>query len=227
MRAIALARTAGPDYDRGRTVSFGRAAVRWRGWEAKAVTTPIPFTPDPTAKPEVTGFFDADTNTISYLVRDPASDACAVIDSVMDIDYAAGRITHQGADRIVADDPRPRAETGMDHRDPCPRRSSVGRPLYPRGARRQARHRCRNHHGAGDVRQDLQRGYRVPARRLAIRPAVQGRRQLSDRLAHRACAAYARPHAGLHDACRRRRRLHRRHAVHARRRLGACRFPRR
>ena len=65
--------------------------------------TPIPFTPDPTAKPEVTGFFDADTNTISYLVRDPASDACAVIDSVMDIDYAAGRITHQGADRIVAE----------------------------------------------------------------------------------------------------------------------------
>ncbi len=67
------------------------------------MTTPIPFTPDPTAKPEVTGFFDADTNTISYLVRDPASDACAVIDSVMDIDYAAGRITHQGADRIVAE----------------------------------------------------------------------------------------------------------------------------
>ncbi len=52
--------------------------------------------------PEVHGFFDPATNTISYVVRDPASEACAVIDSVMDIDYAAGRITHDHADRIVA-----------------------------------------------------------------------------------------------------------------------------
>lgn len=52
--------------------------------------------------PEVHGFFDAATNTISYVVRDPASDACAVIDSVMDIDYAAGRITYDNADEIVA-----------------------------------------------------------------------------------------------------------------------------
>ena len=52
--------------------------------------------------PEVHGFFDPATNTISYVVRDPASDACAVIDSVMDIDYAAGRITYGHADEIIA-----------------------------------------------------------------------------------------------------------------------------
>ena len=52
--------------------------------------------------PEVTGFFDPATNTISYVVRDPNSNSCAVIDSVMDIDYAAGRITHGHADRIIA-----------------------------------------------------------------------------------------------------------------------------
>lgn len=51
--------------------------------------------------PEVHPFFDADTNTLSYVVRDPASDACAIIDSVMDIDYAAGRISHDHADRII------------------------------------------------------------------------------------------------------------------------------
>ena len=55
-----------------------------------------------TLRPEVTGFFDPATNTISYVVRDPASDACAVIDSVMDIDYAAGRITYDHADEIIA-----------------------------------------------------------------------------------------------------------------------------
>lgn len=51
--------------------------------------------------PEVEAFFDQATNTISYVVKDPSSDACAVIDSVMDIDYAAGRITYDHADAII------------------------------------------------------------------------------------------------------------------------------
>ncbi|NKI59508.1 MBL fold metallo-hydrolase [Labrenzia sp. PO1] len=53
-------------------------------------------------KPDVTPFFDPATNTISYVVKDPASNACAVVDSVMDIDYAAGRITYDHADQIIA-----------------------------------------------------------------------------------------------------------------------------
>ena len=53
-------------------------------------------------KPEVEAFFDEPTNTISYIVKDPSSDACAIIDSVMDLDYAAGRITHESADRMIA-----------------------------------------------------------------------------------------------------------------------------
>jgi glyoxylase-like metal-dependent hydrolase (beta-lactamase superfamily II) len=53
-------------------------------------------------KPEVEGFFDPATSTISYIVRDPASTSCAIIDSVMDIDYAAGRITHAHADALIA-----------------------------------------------------------------------------------------------------------------------------
>ena len=55
-----------------------------------------------TQKPEVTPFFDAGTNTISYVVRDPASNACAVFDAVMDFDYAAGRISFKSADKIIA-----------------------------------------------------------------------------------------------------------------------------
>ncbi len=57
---------------------------------------------DLTVHPEVTAFFDKETNTISYVVKDPASNACAVIDSVMDIDYPAGRISHASADRMIA-----------------------------------------------------------------------------------------------------------------------------
>lgn len=56
---------------------------------------------DLTVKPEVTAFFDAATNTISYVVKDPASKACAIIDSVMDIDYAAGRLSTTNADKII------------------------------------------------------------------------------------------------------------------------------
>ena len=52
--------------------------------------------------PVVKPFFDPATNTISYVVKDPSSDACAVVDSVMDIDYAAGRITYDSADEIIS-----------------------------------------------------------------------------------------------------------------------------
>lgn len=62
----------------------------------------IPFPENPQVRPDITAFFDAPTNTISYVVKDPGSDACAVVDSVMDIDYAAGRITHESADAIIA-----------------------------------------------------------------------------------------------------------------------------
>lgn len=52
-------------------------------------------------EPEVQAFFDEATNTISYIVKDPSSNACAIVDSVMDIDYAAGRITYDHADELI------------------------------------------------------------------------------------------------------------------------------
>lgn len=53
-------------------------------------------------KPSVTAFFDDATNTISYVVQDPDSKACAVVDTVMDIDYAAGKITYEHADAMIS-----------------------------------------------------------------------------------------------------------------------------
>jgi glyoxylase-like metal-dependent hydrolase (beta-lactamase superfamily II) len=53
-------------------------------------------------KPEIQAFFEETTNTISYVVRDPTSSSCAIIDSVLDIDYAAGRIATTSADQIIA-----------------------------------------------------------------------------------------------------------------------------
>ncbi|WP_292287796.1 MBL fold metallo-hydrolase [Marivita sp.] len=52
--------------------------------------------------PIVTGFFDDATNTISYLVQDPSGRACAIVDSVLDFDYASGRTDTRSADSIIA-----------------------------------------------------------------------------------------------------------------------------
>ncbi|OHE82073.1 MAG: MBL fold metallo-hydrolase [Lysobacterales bacterium GWF1_69_6] len=49
----------------------------------------------------MTPFFDPATNTISYVVKDPGSDACAIIDPVLDFDYASGHIDYASADAII------------------------------------------------------------------------------------------------------------------------------
>ncbi|GAA6208655.1 MBL fold metallo-hydrolase [Cognatishimia sp. WU-CL00825] len=53
--------------------------------------------------PDVKAFFDDQSNTISYLVIDPASNACAIIDTVMQFDYAAGRLSYETADAIISE----------------------------------------------------------------------------------------------------------------------------
>jgi glyoxylase-like metal-dependent hydrolase (beta-lactamase superfamily II) len=52
--------------------------------------------------PDVTGFFDEATNTVSYIVADPASNACAIVDSVLDYDLASGRTATASADQLMA-----------------------------------------------------------------------------------------------------------------------------
>ena len=49
----------------------------------------------------VTHFFDEPTNTLSYVVQDPGSNACAIVDSVLNLDYPSGTISYEGADAII------------------------------------------------------------------------------------------------------------------------------
>ena len=51
--------------------------------------------------PDVKGFFDPDTNTISYCVKDPDSQSCALYDSVLDFDFASGRTSRKSADELI------------------------------------------------------------------------------------------------------------------------------
>jgi len=65
------------------------------------MTTTFPPIPMDVA-PRVESFFDDASNTITHLVRDPASDACAIVDPVLGFDAAAGRTTTGAADALIA-----------------------------------------------------------------------------------------------------------------------------
>ena len=54
------------------------------------------------ASPRVQAFFDEATNTITYLVQEPEGRGAAVIDSVLDFDYASGRTDTRSADAVIA-----------------------------------------------------------------------------------------------------------------------------
>jgi glyoxylase-like metal-dependent hydrolase (beta-lactamase superfamily II) len=52
-------------------------------------------------KPDVSTFYDKQTSTFSYVVKDPQSNACAIIDSVLNLDYNSGRTSYRGANEII------------------------------------------------------------------------------------------------------------------------------
>lgn len=54
-----------------------------------------------TLQPDVSPFFEPDSCTFSYVVKDPTSSSCAIIDSVLDFDYPSGTISYQSADKII------------------------------------------------------------------------------------------------------------------------------
>ena len=177
---------------------------------------------DLSVKPEVKAFFEEDSNTISYVVKDPNSNACAIVDSVMDIDYAAGRISFEHADEIIAHV----RERGL----------SVEWLIET--------HAHADHLSAAPYIQEKVGGKLGIGKNITIVQDVFGKifnegtefqRDGSqfDRLFDDGdtydvggmkafVMAHARPHACLHDPCDRRCRLRRRHALHARWRQRAC-----
>ena len=118
---------------------------------------------DTSVKPDVQAFFDEATNTISYIVKDPTSDACAIVDSVMDINYAAGRITYTHADAMI-EAVKSRGlklewiiETHV-HADHLSAAPYIQQKLGGKIGIGSENHDC-----AGHLRQGVQRGHRVPA----------------------------------------------------------------
>src|SRR5690606_28627506 len=54
------------------------------------------------SKPEVTGFYDPRTWSIQYVVADPDTKACAIIDPVLDYDEKSGATATTHADAILS-----------------------------------------------------------------------------------------------------------------------------
>ncbi len=54
-------------------------------------------------QPDVTGYFDENTFTISYLIAEPDGSEAVVLDSVLDYDASSGRTDTRSADRILED----------------------------------------------------------------------------------------------------------------------------
>lgn len=50
----------------------------------------------------IQAFFHEPTFTVTYIVSDPCTNSCLVIDPVMDFDAASGKLSHEFADNIVS-----------------------------------------------------------------------------------------------------------------------------
>lgn len=68
---------------------------------ASAITIVESAKPGGPLSPEVTSFFDQTTFTVTHVVKDPGSDSCAIIDSVLDFDLFRGRVSGQSAQAVI------------------------------------------------------------------------------------------------------------------------------
>lgn len=111
--------------------------------------------------PRVKAFFDEPTNTFSYVVQDPTSNACAIIDSVLDFDYPSGTTDVRSANEIIAHVREHELEVEWIlethvHADHL----SAG-ALAASGVGGQNRDRGAHYGGSGDLRQGIQCRHRV------------------------------------------------------------------
>ena len=178
-----------------------------------------------TQRPVVTGFYDKPTGTVSYVASCPATRRAAIIDPVLGFEPESGRASTAPADALIEHIDREGLkldyvlETHV-HADHLTAMAHVRKTR-----RRPARHRRPRRGGAAPLCPRFQRRAGIRPRRAAVRRTFRRRRRIQARRGERAGHRNAGAYAGVRDLPDWRRRLHRRYAVHARRRIGALRFP--
>ena len=101
-------------------------------------------------QPVIRAFFDEPTNTVSYLVADPATKQAAVIDPVLDYDPNSGEVDTRSVETLLRAARRAGLHDRLDARDPRPRRPSVRLALHQGQDRREDRHRRSHQRRAAD-----------------------------------------------------------------------------
>ncbi len=86
-------------------------------------------------QPQVAAFFERRCCAVQYIVSDPGSGACAIIDPVLDYDEKSGSIATGSADALLAVRRRAGFAGGLDPGYAPPRGSSLRRGLSARADR--------------------------------------------------------------------------------------------
>ena len=176
--------------------------------------------------PRIQAYFDEATNSVSYLVADPATGEAAIIDPVLGFDVASGKIDNEAAGRILADTDAAglrilwmlETHVHADHlsaAQSCP--GADGREARAGAGILQVQSVFGPKFGADDLKPNggdfdrlLEDGDKLPLGELEIEVDRD-----------------TRPYAGLRQLPDRRCGIRRRHIVHAGLRHRALRFPRR
>lgn len=169
---------------------------------------------------DVRAFYEPRTSSVQYVVADPRSRCCAIIDPVLDYDERSGATSTQSADALLSCvsehdlaltwilDTHPHADH-LSAADYLKQRTGVPTAIGDRIVEVQRL-----------LEGNLQSAGQFPRRRFAVGPAVRQRRAVSNWRDRGRGDLLARSHARVGDIPRRRRRVCPRHIVHARRRDG-------
>jgi hypothetical protein len=179
-----------------------------------------------TARPEVKGFFDERTSSIQYVVSDPSTRLCAIVDPVLDFDERSGATATKNADAVLGYVEKQGLEVEWIL-DTHPHADHLSAAQYLKGKTGAPTAIGEQVVAVQTLWKDIYNIPDLPGRRLAVGQAPCSRRAIPSWWDRYACDVLTWAYARFRHLCDRRRCLHTRHAVHARQRDGACGLSRR
>lgn len=181
---------------------------------------------DAAARPSVKGFYEARSGSIQYVVADPVTRRCAIIDPVLDFDEKSGSIETRQAELIL--DHVKRNELTVEWiLDTHPHADHFSAAAYLKEMTRAPTGiGCEVVRVQNLWKRDLQLAGACNGW-LAMGSSFCGRRAVFPRFARRSRDLLTGPHACFDNLCHRRCGVRARYDLHAGQRHRACRFPRR
>ena len=142
----------------------------------------------------VTALFDEATNTVSYIVADPATAKAAIVDCVLDFNPKSARTSTCSADRLIEAVRRQDLEVEWILETHVHANHLSAAPLHQGEARGPYRHRRGGPRRAGNLQAHLQSRAGLCHRWGPIRPPLRGRGSVPNREISGPCGAYPGPY---------------------------------